>query len=90
MSKWSQEDILHGVQEGWILTNDSAERFIIARVDDPPAWNEDGCPIDYEEPKFESDEDAEAHVTARAEAGDEVAIKALSHVSKRVPWGWNL
>lgn len=58
---------LEAKKEGWLITNDSDGYLVIAKVDDPMAWIDDGTPLDYTEPKFGYDEEAIEHVTKMAE-----------------------
>lgn len=87
---WPLEYHHRALKEGWILTNDSTDtRYHIAKVDDPPAWNEDGKPplVDYTEPKFTCDEDALAFVRARAKDEDLVAMAAVALHGQPIEYG---
>jgi hypothetical protein len=61
--------------EGWFMTNDSNNRAVIAKVDDPPAWTDP--PLNYTKPKFESDDKAIEHVIAKAMQGSSMHAFAL-------------
>jgi hypothetical protein len=51
IAAWLKKYDLASKQEGWLLTNDSEDRYSIARIDDPQASIEDGWPLDFSEPK---------------------------------------
>ena len=76
---WTKGDELAAIKEGWLLTNDSAEKYYIARVDDPSAWTDkDGkCLLKYRKPKFKWDEDAQAFVRASRSAHARKALKLI-------------
>jgi hypothetical protein len=85
--KWTANNHLVALKEGWILTNNSDEQYIIAKVDDPPAWPEhEAGLLDYDQPKFEYDDDAEEFVRSRAAQGSETAQLALSLVGENIEY----
>lgn len=75
---WPIEFDLQSKKEGWILTNGSPidnmeERYYIAKLDDPSSVDE----LDYDEPKFRFDEDAQQYVVSRAGEGSKLHLYVL-------------
>jgi hypothetical protein len=77
VAAWRSRYDLASKREGWLITSDSRQCYVIARLDDTTAWIEDGWLLDYKEPKFVSDEAALAFVRQRALAGSSWHAKAL-------------
>jgi hypothetical protein len=73
---WSDADDDAATREGWILTNDSDDRVHIARLDDPADCDRDP-PLDFTEPKFGCDEEAQEYVAAKASRGCILHLKAI-------------
>ena len=71
LKTWSARFESAAAQEGWILTNNSAQETIVAKLDVPEDWTDkNGEPLlDFKEPKFGWDEDAQDHVCKLASAG---------------------
>lgn len=74
MTKWTDEHEATARSQGWSIFTDETGLVEVNKIDDPA--NTDGC--DYDEPKFESDEDALAFVMAQAAIGDDTALTALA------------
>ena len=77
--EWTKQDSLDARCDGWdIFQADRTSRgpYILAKLDDPGAWDD----LDYEDPKFEYDEDVWLHVTHQAAEGGELHAKALAHL----------
>jgi hypothetical protein len=79
---WTYKDDLAAKREGWLLTNDSFERFCIARLDDPPSVTDGrGQPLlNYTKSKFNSDTAAYKFVVEQCAKGIRHAKRALLHV----------
>lgn len=75
---WTLADQERAVKEGWLITNNREGVSAVARVDDPLPWTEDyGWVLDYSEPLFQWDEEAENRVIAQASQGSILHLRAL-------------
>jgi hypothetical protein len=82
---WSERYDLAAKQEGWLITNDADDHYCIAKIDDPQAWIDDGWSLDYVDPKFDSDDEAVAHVSHLASAGSKMHQLAHSIHRAQIP-----
>ena len=70
---WPRQAANLAIEEGWLLTNDSAGRVTIARLDDPGSVEG----LDFTEPNFETDQAANDFVVHRAMEGSHVHLLAV-------------
>lgn len=71
---WSRAEANIAIEEGWVLTNNSADCVCVSRLDNPADVEP---PLNYTEPKFEGDEQAQGFVATRAANGSRMHILAL-------------
>lgn len=62
---WNRQLSTRAVEEGWDVFDNSDHGLRIERLDDPASVEE----LSFTEPKFEGDDEAIAHVRARAAQG---------------------
>ncbi len=80
MAEWTADDMAAAQAEGWdIFQSDDCLR--LERLDDPGSIPELG----FDDPKFESDYAAWAHVLAGGRDGNPLHTKALAHLREHSP-----
>lgn len=77
VQSWLKSYDLRSKRQGWMITNNSANEYCIARLDDPQAWRDDGWPLNFSEPKFDCDEAAIEFVKGRQDDDEMYYRKAI-------------